>query len=206
MLVAGTVVVIVSLVLFSQIREQLLSVKEQAAIDQVQTGVVYAQTEVAGIAAGDGASVRATLDRTVKQLKERGSPAGDFEVVMVYRTGDSERPPAVSQRGIYPAIPAELRADVASGGQYSQYTMVPDGSGQPRPTYLVGAPVPTGAGSAEQIELYYAFPLDQEAESLSLFRSTVVISGIALTLFVVGIRSEERRVGKECRSRWSPYH
>ena len=23
---------------------------------------------------------------------------------------------------------------------------------------------------------------------------------------VFGIRSEERRVGKECRSRWSPYH
>src|SRR2546427_11915300 len=23
---------------------------------------------------------------------------------------------------------------------------------------------------------------------------------------IVGIRSEERRVGKECRSRWSPYH
>src|SRR3712207_6852315 len=62
--------------------------------------------------------------------------------------------------------------------------MVPDGSGQARPTYLVGAPVPTGASSAERIELYYAFPLDQEAESLSLFRSTVVISGIALTLFV----------------------
>src|SRR3712207_7810725 len=25
-------------------------------------------------------------------------------------------------------------------------------------------------------------------------------------LIVQGIRSEERRVGKECRSRWSPYH
>ena len=23
---------------------------------------------------------------------------------------------------------------------------------------------------------------------------------------VGGLRSEERRVGKECRSRWSPYH
>ena len=23
---------------------------------------------------------------------------------------------------------------------------------------------------------------------------------------VVTVRSEERRVGKECRSRWSPYH
>ena len=24
--------------------------------------------------------------------------------------------------------------------------------------------------------------------------------------FVLSTRSEERRVGKECRSRWSPYH
>ena len=23
---------------------------------------------------------------------------------------------------------------------------------------------------------------------------------------IIGARSEERRVGKECRSRWSPYH
>ena len=26
------------------------------------------------------------------------------------------------------------------------------------------------------------------------------------TTYKVGFRSEERRVGKECRSRWSPYH
>src|SRR5256885_8697030 len=26
------------------------------------------------------------------------------------------------------------------------------------------------------------------------------------TLFTITARSEERRVGKECRSRWSPYH
>ena len=36
-------------------------------------------------------------------------------------------------------------------------------------------------------------------------------SGIVGTLIAVsklfdGFRSEERRVGKECRSRWSPYH
>ena len=37
--------------------------------------------------------------------------------------------------------------------------------------------------------------------------------GVRMTLFVSGCRhhckncrSEERRVGKECRSRWSPYH
>src|SRR3989475_13239138 len=38
------------------------------------------------------------------------------------------------------------------------------------------------------------------------------IAGVALTLLAVcpaarlAARSEERRVGKECRSRWSPYH
>src|SRR3712207_9085645 len=34
-------------------------------------------------------------------------------------------------------------------------------------------------------------------------------SGDAITLIssaIAGLRSEERRVGKECRSRWSPYH
>ena len=29
---------------------------------------------------------------------------------------------------------------------------------------------------------------------------------IAPNATVIGDRSEERRVGKECRSRWSPYH
>src|SRR3712207_1788182 len=29
---------------------------------------------------------------------------------------------------------------------------------------------------------------------------------LAVSPVVIGLRSEERRVGKECRSRWSPYH
>ena len=31
-------------------------------------------------------------------------------------------------------------------------------------------------------------------------------SGLFLLMILMFIRSEERRVGKECRSRWSPYH
>ena len=36
----------------------------------------------------------------------------------------------------------------------------------------------------------------------------IIITIVPLILGGVGwpIRSEERRVGKECRSRWSPYH
>src|SRR3712207_8044111 len=40
---------------------------------------------------------------------------------------------------------------------------------------------------------------------------TSALVGFALVLLGIGgtiaaLRSEERRVGKECRSRWSPYH
>ena len=35
----------------------------------------------------------------------------------------------------------------------------------------------------------------------------IVVSIVLLAIFFfVVLRSEERRVGKECRSRWSPYH
>jgi two-component system sensor histidine kinase MtrB len=186
MVVAGTVVVIVSLVLFSQIRDQLLSVKRQAAIDQAQNGAFYAQSQVAGIATGDASSVRTTLNRTVQQLLSRRGEAGQFDVVMVYRTGDIERT-AYSRRDIFESVPADLRTDVDAGNQSYKYWTVPDEQRDPERTLLIGAPVPSDAAGSEQIELYYFFPLLQEEESLSLIRSTVIISGIALTLFVVGI-------------------
>src|SRR2546430_9716212 len=34
----------------------------------------------------------------------------------------------------------------------------------------------------------------------------LVVAGQMLVVLTFGERSEERRVGKECRSRWSPYH
>ena len=33
-----------------------------------------------------------------------------------------------------------------------------------------------------------------------------LVSALGGSRFQIGGRSEERRVGKECRSRWSPYH
>ena len=43
----------------------------------------------------------------------------------------------------------------------------------------------------------------QIADKLIAGRLPVLPSGATN---VVDVRSEERRVGKECRSRWSPYH
>src|SRR5687768_18345674 len=47
-------------------------------------------------------------------------------------------------------------------------------------------------------------------KSLSLFTALLIVTGaIAIVTYSLSsgeARSEERRVGKECRSRWSPYH
>src|SRR5258706_11932730 len=43
-----------------------------------------------------------------------------------------------------------------------------------------------------------------EAKALELLRTAVPRLASLVVLFQE--RSEERRVGKECRSRWSPYH
>src|SRR2546428_5018559 len=46
--------------------------------------------------------------------------------------------------------------------------------------------------------------------TLSGTTTVAAVAGVAtlpgLSINKVGTRSEERRVGKECRSRWSPYH
>ena len=41
--------------------------------------------------------------------------------------------------------------------------------------------------------------------SLAAVGATTTLSNLMIG-FLMGLRSEERRVGKECRSRWSPYH
>ena len=58
---------------------------------------------------------------------------------------------------------------------------------------------------------------EQVAELLGVSRQTIsnweneksypdIISVIKMSDYYEASRSEERRVGKECRSRWSPYH
>src|SRR3989454_969684 len=45
------------------------------------------------------------------------------------------------------------------------------------------------------------------APALAATLVTAPITALAFgTVAPIGVRSEERRVGKECRSRWSPYH
>ena len=52
--------------------------------------------------------------------------------------------------------------------------------------------------------IFQALP-DEEQDKLALLRLIECSNGVVQHMFR-NERSEERRVGKECRSRWSPYH
>ena len=88
---------------------------------------------------------------------------------------------------------------------------------------VVGKPILTSDERAEQIGPAQGIPIfgldalssaaygPEAALSLLIplgllgVRYIVPVSAAIITLLVI-VRSEERRVGKECRSRWSPYH
>jgi len=63
----------------------------------------------------------------------------------------------------------------------------------------------TGAAPNEEPVVF----LDYDSTPVGVdFRNYIkrVFDSCDVLLAVIGPRSEERRVGKECRSRWSPYH
>src|SRR2546430_7467074 len=49
-------------------------------------------------------------------------------------------------------------------------------------------------------------PVRTSPPSFSIFRTAPMLVLTGSSAGWLPIRSEERRVGKECRSRWSPYH
>jgi len=52
----------------------------------------------------------------------------------------------------------------------------------------------------------------REIRTIDVGSVVKVVFSVSMSIFaivlvgLVALRSEERRVGKECRSRWSPYH
>src|SRR2546425_5395863 len=63
------------------------------------------------------------------------------------------------------------------------------------------APIVRIMQSGDSLELVF------HEDSGTPIKETIPIHRVgSVRYFSAGIRSEERRVGKECRSRWSPYH
>ena len=67
--------------------------------------------------------------------------------------------------------------------------------------------VVTTASVVPDADVFFDFFARDPLASLTVHRGfTHSLLGVAVLAPLLALRSEERRVGKECRSRWSPYH
>ena len=93
--------------------------------------------------------------------------------------------------------------------RYGAVTAIAQLSFEVRAGQMFGLIGPDGAGKTTTIRLTGGL-LRPDAGSIRVFGREPVAEHRAITDDVGYLsqrfRSEERRVGKECRSRWSPYH
>ena len=94
-------------------------------------------------------------------------------------------------------MPESAKAFAADPYDFTQARAVADelGLSQPVAVTLVRRGYRTPAEAR-------AFLAAEETHPPEAFEGMDEVAGLVLA----AIRSEERRVGKECRSRWSPYH
>ena len=84
-------------------------------------------------------------------------------------------------------------------------TTTPAEVGHPNPWFVgVVSGMASYIDSCAIVSAGTALVIYQQSKGFSDSQVGLVFSG--LTFAIAVLRSEERRVGKECRSRWSPYH
>src|SRR3712207_3337219 len=92
----------------------------------------------------------------------------------------------------------EFTSDLAAGVKHGEILFIAVGT----------PPLPTGESDTRYVEAVargIGSHLNDEYKVI-VNKSTVPIGSGDWVRMIVLDRSEERRVGKECRSRWSPYH
>ena len=135
----------------------------------------------------------------------QGLPSAAGELRRLIRRGCWAGPTAGLARGYVQANLVILPADWA-------YDFLLFCVRNPKPCPLLevtelGSPIPAqtapGADLRTDLPRYRVYQdgqiVDEPTEIIGWWRDDLVA-------FLLGCRSEERRVGKECRSRWSPYH
>ena len=151
-------------------------------------------------------------------LTRRHHRCGDLPVVAVLMAGLSiflvSRifTDAVDQQITYVVRATDSRP----GGSY-QYIKVKDTLESESVSYVKSSvqvkkgkwELPAGGGYyslKNEVDVTDQFPLQYDGNSFIVRFDNISGEGYLIKYDVKRSRSEERRVGKECRSRWSPYH
>ena len=99
---------------------------------------------------------------------------------------------APASAGMEEGVGAYQRADYAAAlGQFKPLAE----KGDPKAQFYLGEMYGQGQGIKRDLK-----------KAARWYREAAMQGHTAAQAILGGLRSEERRVGKECRSRWSPYH
>ena len=175
------VTALLGVVLLQQIRSGLLNAKTKAALTQLDFGLQHASDQFGALDRTDPTDLRQTARSVIFDLAGRGSAAESYGVTLLSSDPGAE---AETASDIKPAsIPAPLQQTVTHEDREAwSYTLLTHTDGRQEPGLVVGAPVESNAAS---YQLYYLFPLSQEASTLSLVERTMLLAGLFLVLMLV---------------------
>lgn len=178
------VMTILGFLLLSRVTTGLLDSAERTAVTEASAGLADAQRISAAAASGtSAASPASVVDTIVASLAARAGSPPQYDVLLL--AGDTEG--TAPERGTNlvsdASVPPELRETVLLTQRQSwTYTEIRYLDGRSAPGIIVGAPLAvTDVGT---YELYYLFPLTNEASTLDLVRSTVIGTGVLLVILL----------------------
>ena len=176
LLLAGAVSVVLGVVLVHQVGGGLVDAQRRQSIAELE----------AGLRTTSDARDEDDLVRAVRGLQTGSGSATSPQFSVLLLPSDAGGSQLVPLDVTPSFVPASLRTRVALSERTASgseaYTYVEGASGDP--VLLVGAPVRTRDKAASSYELYYAFPLDQQAQTLSLVKGRLLTGGVALVLLL----------------------
>ena len=178
------VMTILGFLLLSRVTTGLLDSAERTAVTEASAGLADAQRISAAAASGTSAASPASIvDTIVASLATRAGSPPQYDVLLLAGEIEGAAPERGTNLVSDASVPPELRDTVmATGRQSWTYTEIRYLDGRSAPGIVVGAPLAvTDVGT---YELYYLFPLTNEASTLDLVRSTVIGTGVLLVVLL----------------------
>lgn len=178
------VMTILGFLLLSRVTTGLLDSAERTAVTEASAGLADAQRISAAAASGtSAASPASVVDTIVASLAARAGSPPQYDVLLLAGETEGTAPERGTNLVSDASVPPELRETVLLTQRQSwTYTEIRYLDGRSAPGIIVGAPLAvTDVGT---YELYYLFPLTNEASTLDLVRSTVIGTGVLLVILL----------------------
>ena len=178
------VMTILGFLLLSRVTTGLLDSAERTAVTEASAGLADAQRiSVAAASGASAASPASIVDTIVASLATRAGSPPQYDVLLLAGETEGTAPERGTNLVSDASVPVDLREAVLLTERQSwTYTEIRYLDGRSAPGIVVGAPLAvTDVGT---YELYYLFPLTNEASTLDLVRSTVIGTGVLLVVLL----------------------